>query len=157
MEFWSSFDLAGEAQTAAFARRLVPVLRPGDCLTLSGEIGAGKSVFARALIRAALGDETAEVPSPSYTLVQAYEAPVAEIWHADLYRLTAPDEADELGLWAALEGGAICLIEWPERLEGALPDGALQLHLQAGEAAHRLSLAGPCAWQERLEGVLDAV
>ncbi|MGZ9809160.1 tRNA (adenosine(37)-N6)-threonylcarbamoyltransferase complex ATPase subunit type 1 TsaE [Pseudoroseicyclus sp. H15] len=157
MEPWSSFDLAVEAETAAFARKLAPLLRPGDCLALSGEIGAGKSVFARALIRAALGDEAAEVPSPSYTLVQAYEAPVAEIWHADLYRLSSPEEADELGLWPALEAGAICLIEWPERLEGGLPESALRLHLQAGVAAHRLELSGPPNWRGRLEAVLDAV
>ncbi|NDV02803.1 tRNA (adenosine(37)-N6)-threonylcarbamoyltransferase complex ATPase subunit type 1 TsaE [Pseudoroseicyclus tamaricis] len=157
METWGASELAGEAETAAAARRLAPLLRPGDCLLLSGEIGAGKSTFARALIRAALGDEEAEVPSPTFTLVQPYAAPVAEIWHADLYRLGDPGEVAELGLWEALEDGAICLIEWPERLEGSTPVGALHLHLQAGEHAHRLALSGPQAWRDRLEAAFDPV
>ncbi|WP_373355363.1 tRNA (adenosine(37)-N6)-threonylcarbamoyltransferase complex ATPase subunit type 1 TsaE [Pseudoroseicyclus sp. CXY001] len=157
MDPFGTLDLAGEAATLAFAGRLAPCLAPGDVLALSGEIGAGKSVLARALIRARLGDPAAEVPSPSYTLVQAYAAPGGEIWHADLYRLSAPEEADELGLWAAQEEGAILLIEWPERLAGALPPSALTLRLEAGSPAHRLTLLGAPAWRERLEAALDPV
>lgn len=98
----------------------------GDCLLLEGQIGAGKSHFARALIRARLGREE-DVPSPTFTLVQTYQADV-EIWHADLYRLGHPDEVLELGLEAAFDD-AICLIEWPDRLGRHLPQGAVRLKL----------------------------
>ena len=89
------------------------LLRAGDCVLLEGPIGAGKTHFCRALIRARLGREE-DVPSPTFTLVQTYDADV-EIWHADLYRLSHPDEALELGLEDAF-ASAICLVEWPERL-----------------------------------------
>ena len=103
-------------------------LQPGDCLLLSGPIGAGKSHLARALIRARLG-RFEDVPSPTFTLVQTYEADV-EIWHADLYRLSHPDEVLELGLDEAFDR-AICLIEWPDRLGRLVPKGAISVTLSA--------------------------
>jgi tRNA threonylcarbamoyladenosine biosynthesis protein TsaE len=99
-------------------------LRAGDCLLLEGQIGAGKSHFARAFIQARLG-RAEDVPSPTFTLVQSYQADV-EIWHADLYRLSHPDEVLELGLEEAFDS-AICLIEWPDRLGSLLPKGAMRL------------------------------
>jgi tRNA threonylcarbamoyladenosine biosynthesis protein TsaE len=99
-------------------------LRAGDCLLLEGQIGAGKSHFARAFIQARLG-RAEDVPSPTFTLVQSYQADV-EIWHADLYRLSHPDEVLELGLDEAFDS-AICLIEWPDRLGSLLPKGAMRL------------------------------
>lgn len=101
-----------------------PRLRAGDCLLLEGPIGAGKSLFARSLIQTRLGSAE-DVPSPSFTLVQTYEADI-DIWHADLYRLSHPDEVFELGLETAFDT-AICLIEWPDRLGRFIPSGALRL------------------------------
>lgn len=118
--------LPSEEDTARLGRWFADHLGPGDVVALHGPIGAGKSHFARALIRARLGREE-DVPSPTFTLVQTYPAET-EIWHADLYRLTHPDEVLELGLEDAFRT-AICLIEWPERMGDLLPDDALHLRL----------------------------
>lgn len=128
--------LEGEASTRALAARLAPCLAGGDTLLLEGEIGAGKTAFARALIQArqcAEGRAPEDVPSPTYTLVQVYDAGALTIWHADLYRLSAPDEALELGLDEAT-GTALCLIEWPDRLGALVPAGALHLSFTPGAA-----------------------
>jgi tRNA threonylcarbamoyladenosine biosynthesis protein TsaE len=140
--------LSSEAATTAFATQMAPLLTAGDCLLLEGEIGAGKSAFARALIRARLG-RMEDVPSPTFTLVQTYEAPDGDIWHCDLYRLTHPDEALELGLQDAFET-AICLIEWPDRLGDAAPEGALTLAFLAKSDAHQVTVTGPDPWAKRL-------
>jgi len=114
--------------TARFAAALAPLLGPGDVILLEGGIGAGKTHFARALIqtRLALAGVVEDVPSPTFTLVQTYEDGQDEIWHADLYRLTHPDEVDELGLIDAFED-AICLVEWPDRLGSLTPQAALHI------------------------------
>ena len=91
--------IADEALTAGIARMLAAVARPGQTILLDGPVGAGKTHFARAFIRARQGDLAEDVPSPTFTLVQTYDDPMGtEIWHADLYRLTDPSELDELGL-----------------------------------------------------------
>ena len=146
--------LSTEAETAALAGRLASRLAPGDALLLSGPVGAGKSAFARALIRARLGDPDAEVPSPTFTLVQTYEDDQGHLWHADLYRLSHPDEVAELGLLAALEE-AICLVEWPDRLGPLAPASALRLDLAPEGEGRSATFSGPSAWASRLEG-LDA-
>ncbi len=152
--------LQSEAETIALARRIAPLLGPGDTLALSGEIGAGKSVFARAAIQtrlAALG-LVEEVPSPTYTLVQTYEAGALEIWHADLYRLAEPDEGRELGLEAAFDH-ALCLIEWPERAGSLIPPTALWLQLAPGPGpdARALTLAAAGGdWPRRLAPLIGA-
>lgn len=143
-----------EADTAALAARLAAALRPGDALLLSGAVGAGKSAFARALIRARLGDPGAEVPSPSFTLVQTYGEGAETLWHADLYRLSHPDEVAELGLLAALEE-AICLVEWPDRLGPLAPAEALRLDLETLNEGRLATFSGPAAWLPRLENLLD--
>ncbi|PPB82697.1 tRNA threonylcarbamoyladenosine biosynthesis protein TsaE [Albidovulum inexpectatum] len=122
--------LADAEATADLARRIAPHLRAGDTILLSGPIGAGKSHFCRSLIQARLAElgRVEDVPSPTYTIVQVYDAGEVEIWHADLYRLTGPDEIVELGLEEAFEA-AICLVEWPDRLEDLAPENALWLDL----------------------------
>ncbi|MBA3911221.1 MAG: tRNA (adenosine(37)-N6)-threonylcarbamoyltransferase complex ATPase subunit type 1 TsaE [Rhodobacter sp.] len=132
--------LPTEADTAALGVRLAALARAGDCFLLEGPIGAGKSHLARAFIRARLGREE-EVPSPTFTLVQVYEADGAEIWHADLYRLTHPDEVWELGLDDAFSK-AICLVEWPARLGGHLPQGAMRLRLEVEGDGRRAVITG---------------
>ncbi len=112
-------------QTARLARRIGRCLGPGDCLLLNGPVGAGKTHFARQLILSLLTTPE-DVPSPTFTLVQTYETPAGQVWHADLYRLNAPDEVEELGLADAFEQ-AICLIEWPEILGDLAPSDALNL------------------------------
>lgn len=123
-----TFHLASDAATDRLGTWLAPRLGPGDCMLLSGPIGAGKSHLARAFIRARLG-RMEDVPSPTFTLVQTYQADDIEIWHADLYRLTHPDEVLELGLEEAFTA-AICLIEWPDRLGNLAPPDAVRISLQ---------------------------
>ncbi len=147
------FLFATLAQTNAFAERLAPVLRSGDTVLLGGDIGAGKTAFARALIRSRLGPGE-EVPSPTFPIVQIYETPQGDIWHCDLYRLTNPNQAVELGLSDAMDE-AICLIEWPDRLGPLVPSNALTLEFVAAGDHHTLSLSGPGLWAERLAAVLS--
>ena len=135
------FPLPAEADTARLGAWLAARLGAGDCLALSGPIGAGKSHLARALIRARLGRPQEDVPSPTFTLVQTYAADV-EIWHADLYRLTQPDEVLELGLDEAFQS-AITLIEWPERMGNALPADAIGLTLVPDGDARRAEMVIP--------------
>lgn len=137
---------------AAFAE----CLTAGDVLLLIGDIGAGKTHFARSLIQAKLG-YAEDVPSPTFTLVQTYETADAEIWHTDLYRLTHPDEVVELGLTEAFETG-ICLVEWPDRLADLTPQNALTLELKvADDLQHRhltLHWSDP-RWDDRLKDLLN--
>lgn len=142
--------------TLAFARRLAGVLRPGDTLLLEGDLGAGKSELARAMIREMVG-AAIEVPSPTYTLVQHYTGALGDILHADLYRLNGPGELVELGLDETL-GGAVLLVEWPERAgPDWFPSTSLRLGLKIGPGeARRLRLAGDAAWAERLAPLLAA-
>lgn len=129
--------LADEERTARLGAALAPVLRTGDTVLLRGPLGAGKSALARAIIAAALGDPAAEIPSPSYTLVNVYETPQGAIWHADLYRLTgAAEEMEELGLDEAA-GAALVLIEWPERLGDALPRRCIEVTLSTPPSGGR--------------------
>lgn len=136
--------------TEALARRLAPRLRAGDVLLLQGQIGAGKTHFARALIHA-LG-VAEDVPSPTFTLVQTYESSDFEIWHADLYRLSHPDEAVELGLTEAFET-ALCLVEWPEKLGKDTPESALTLRFSIEGEGRSVEFLGSGAWKERLADV----
>lgn len=114
MTLLATLDLADADLTACLARVMAAVLKPGDVLALQGPVGAGKTHFARAFIRARQGDGAEDVPSPTFTLVQTYDDPMgSEIWHADLYRLTHADELAELGLDEAMQG-SIVLVEWPD-------------------------------------------
>ncbi len=108
------FEARSEAETIAVAHALAPLLRPGDTILLAGVLGAGKTVFARAVLRALLDDASLVVPSPSFALVQPYEGGGQSCLHVDLYRLAEARDADELGL--ADQPDAIRLVEWPDRL-----------------------------------------
>ena len=151
-EALAQIQLFDEARTAALAAKLAPILRAGDALLLEGEIGAGKSAFCRALIRARAGAEI-DVPSPTFTLVQTYDLDGLEFWHCDLYRLTSPEEVLELGLEEAFDE-AVCLIEWPDRLQSAVPETALTLRFAAHAESHSVAVIGPNAWSVRLKDVL---
>ncbi len=130
-------SLSDEAATVGLAEDLAAILAPGDLIALSGDLGAGKSTFARALLRNMAGDPDLEVPSPTFTLVQTYELGRLTVSHFDLYRLEEPEELAELGLEELLEDGA-AVIEWPERSEDLLPEGALWLQLETvGDEGHR--------------------
>lgn len=144
-----TLDLAGEADTAALGARLATAARPGDVVALYGDLGAGKTTLARALIRALMGLET-EAPSPTFTLVQTYPAPNLPIWHFDLYRLEDPGEARELGLEEAVDG--LALIEWPERLGRYLPHARLEVRLSFGGDGRIARLVDLDDWSTRLDG-----
>jgi tRNA threonylcarbamoyladenosine biosynthesis protein TsaE len=146
-------DLPDEAATAAFAARVAALAEIGDVIALKGDLGAGKTTFARAFIRARGGTE--EVPSPTFTLVQIYELGPAAIWHFDLYRLKSPDEAWELGIEDAFSEG-ISLIEWPEQMGPLLPRHRLEITFRFADRpeARRAVIAAAGDWQERLAGIV---
>ncbi len=118
--------LADERATHRLMTDVAALLMPGDLITLSGDLGAGKTTFARALIRHLAGDEGIEVPSPTFTLMQSYQLPACTVVHADLYRLTSPSELAELGL-DDLGPEVIELVEWPDRADGLLPPDRLDI------------------------------
>ena len=109
--------LADEEATRRLMVDIAAALEPGDLVTLSGDLGAGKTAFARALIRHLAGDQTIEVPSPTFTLMQAYELPRFTVLHADLYRLVGPGELSELG-FEDISDSAVTFLEWPDRAGG---------------------------------------
>lgn len=145
--------LADAAATGRLAACVAPALRPGDVAALYGELGAGKTTFARALIRALCGP-VREVPSPTFTLLQTYTAPDFEIWHFDLYRLTRPEDAVELGIEEAMADG-VTLIEWPERLGRFLPVDRLEIRLEytARDNGRMAVLSGAGGWRKRIGGL----
>jgi len=146
-------DLPDEAATAAFAARVSALAAAGDVIALKGDLGAGKTSFARAFIRSRGAVE--EVPSPTFTLVQVYELPPVAIWHFDLYRLKSAEEAWELGIEDAFSEG-ISLIEWPERLGSLLPRHRLEITFHYGDLpdARRAALDGGGDWPERLAPII---
>ena len=138
--------LSDEAATRAAGGALGRAARIGDVVTLSGELGAGKTTLARGFLEA-LGHR-GEVPSPSFAIVQPYEDIDPPVWHIDLYRLETPDELQELGLEAAEEG--ILLIEWPDRAGPGRWNDALRLVLAARpDGARSLTAMVPQSWEGR--------
>jgi N-acetylmuramate 1-kinase len=123
-----SLALGNEAATAHLMADLALLISPGDLITLSGDLGAGKTAAARAMIRYLAGDDTLEVPSPTFTLAQSYDLPSFPLLHADLYRVNDPAELEEIGL-SPLPEGTVALIEWPERAAGALPADRIDIAL----------------------------
>jgi tRNA threonylcarbamoyladenosine biosynthesis protein TsaE len=139
--------LKDEAATARLGQAIAAKLQAGEAVCLTGPLGAGKSSLARALVRA-LTTPHEEVPSPTFTLVQFYQGPRLRVAHFDLYRLSNPDEAYEIGLDEALDDGA-AIIEWPERLEGRLPADRLDVEISLLDEGRSVRLAPHGAWRGR--------
>ena len=154
-------ELPDEAATARLARGVAALALPGDAIALLGELGSGKTAFARAFINAlpAPGGTTPaafeEVPSPTFTLLQTYDRLPAPVWHFDLYRVARPDEVYEIGFEEAL-GEGIALIEWAERLGPLLPAERLELRFDFTESAdgRRATLTGTGSWDRRLRDLV---
>jgi len=140
--------LEDEQATIALGAKLAARARPGDVLLLEGPLGAGKSTLARAFIRSLAGDPRLTVPSPTFTLVQAYETPRGEVWHFDLWRLAGPEGLTELG-WDEAEQ-KIVLVEWPERLGPLTPAEALRVTLSHDGSGREIELQGEQRWLDGL-------
>lgn len=145
-------ELPDEAATARLARQLAPSLTAGDLVTLSGDLGVGKTSFARALVRVLAENDALDVPSPTFTLLQTYETPRMPVVHADLYRIGGVDDLAELG-WDEAADGALVLVEWPEKAGFLVEAERLDVHLQIrpGGAGRVAVLTGWGAWAGRLE------
>ncbi len=143
------FPLPDLRATEALGTRIAGHLRPGDLVALSGDLGAGKTTLARAILTS-LG-VAENVPSPTFTLVQGYQTAALTVSHYDLYRLKSARELDELGLEEALEQGAV-LLEWPERADARLPGDRLTVELSMQSDGRRAVLSGPRRWRDVLDG-----
>lgn len=139
-----TLTLTSPDDTFRRAAELGHKLTQRDVILLSGEVGAGKTHFARSLIQSIL-TRPQDIPSPTFTLVQTYGTTRGEVWHADLYRITSPEEVEELGLVDAFES-AICLIEWPDRMGSLVPLGALSIELAPGASEDTRQLTAH--WQD---------
>ncbi|MBX3489965.1 tRNA (adenosine(37)-N6)-threonylcarbamoyltransferase complex ATPase subunit type 1 TsaE [Parvibaculum sp.] len=156
--FSRDFDLPDERATASLGAALAPLMAAGDLILLTGDLGAGKTALARALIGAHLAahGRAEDVPSPTFTLIQTYESPALLIAHVDLYRIENTDELRELGLAEIVDEG-VAIVEWPERggpgllrLSPSRLDIALSL---VPEGGRRARLTGTGSWAARLEGL----
>ncbi|MEO8422024.1 MAG: tRNA (adenosine(37)-N6)-threonylcarbamoyltransferase complex ATPase subunit type 1 TsaE, partial [Hyphomicrobium sp.] len=136
-----AIDNVTEPELVRLGQHLAFIARRGDLFALSGELGAGKTTLARAMIQALAGSKGEEIPSPTFTLVQSYATPRMAVAHLDLYRLRAPSELEELGLEVALKDG-IGIVEWPEQAGELLPDDRLGVRLDdnGGGASRRVTL-----------------
>jgi tRNA threonylcarbamoyladenosine biosynthesis protein TsaE len=142
--------LENETQTILLAREISTFLEKGDVLALYGNLGVGKSTFARALIQN-LTSETQEVPSPTFTIVQVYNSKKADLWHFDFYRLQDSSDALELNIEEAFFEG-ISLIEWPERIADLLPSHHLKINISevSNTLYRKITLQGSSGWIKRL-------
>jgi tRNA threonylcarbamoyladenosine biosynthesis protein TsaE len=148
-------EIPDEAALARLAAQVAGLARPGDLIALEGDLGAGKTSFARAFVHA-LQDEPEEVPSPTFTLVQSYETRAGAVLHADLYRIADRSETEALGLLDAL-GEAILLVEWPDRLPSVRPAGLLTVRLDFGPSpdSRTATLSGAGRWHSLLKELDD--
>ena len=138
----------------ALGRHLAPILQCGDKIALMGDLGAGKSTLARAIIQTSC--DTEEVPSPTFTLVQSYDAKNGDqIWHFDFYRLERDEEAYELAIEEAFEN-AICLMEWPEKIEALIPEDTLWLGIVTlDDTRRKIVFHAPENWAPRINKIMD--
>jgi len=150
-----TFTLA-QPDLIMLAKPLAENLRKGDIVALWGDLGAGKTTFARTLIQALTGEDL-DVPSPTFTLVQVYDCPQGEVWHCDLYRLKEPEEACELGLEDAFHQ-SVCLIEWPERLGNLLPRRRIDVTFTIqDEITRKVSVTLADGSHEFLQNALESI
>jgi len=146
------FSLPTLEATEHLATLLAPLLRVGDVVTLQGDLGTGKTTFARSLLHG-LGI-IGEIPSPTFTLMQSYLVDQKTYFHLDLYRLKDGAEREELG-WGDMRYEGVSLIEWPERADAYLPSDRLNLHFKLDDLEMRTCFLEPCqSWRTRLQGVL---
>src|SRR5690348_3577327 len=149
-----SVPLANETATAHLMADLALLTGPGDVITLSGDLGAGKTAAARAMIRYLADDEALEVPSPTFTLAQSYELPSFPLLHADLYRISAPSELEEIGL-APLPECNVALIEWPERAGNLLPPDRIDIALNHRPALGSTARAAEITGHGKAAGIVE--
>ena len=144
-------DVLTETELVALAGRICRVLATGDCVGLCGDLGAGKTTFARALIRAYVADPLLDVPSPTFALRQDYTGARGPIVHFDLYRIANPRDLDEIGFEDTF-AQAVTVVEWPDRAGGALPSSRIDITLSdtASSATRRVAVAGDAAVRSRL-------
>ncbi len=126
-----------EEDTVRLGQKLSSIAKKGDVFALYGTLGMGKSVFSRAFVKSLTSAN--EVPSPTFTLVQVYEAKDFDIYHFDLYRLKSPEEIFEIGMEEALYDG-VCLIEWPEKMQGYLPKNIFRLEITPYEQGRKIKI-----------------
>ena len=152
--FGCEIALADLNTTKILGARIAAGLRQGDCVAIGGDLGAGKTTLARAILRALGVLET--VPSPTFTLVQSYETADLTVRHYDFYRIEDEREIDELGFEEALAEG-VALVEWPERAAASLPNTTLHVRLETmSETQRRMTLHGPARWTGYIEDVAHA-
>lgn len=156
MDLLFTDQFVSEADTKAFAAKLSDILRQGDIITLTGDLGAGKSTLARAAIRHMLGNDALDVPSPTFTILQTYSlGKNLEICHADLYRLHDEEELEELG-FEDMRDNAVFFVEWPEKLPSHWHQDALHILLKnpstvsEGHNAREIQIVGNDDWKSRL-------
>jgi tRNA threonylcarbamoyladenosine biosynthesis protein TsaE len=149
-DFADDLVLHGLDETNRLGGCIAAAMRAGDTIALEGDLGAGKTTLARAILRA-LG-VSGEVPSPSFTLVQQYDTPRLKVAHCDFYRIDNPTEVDELGLEDAVAEGAV-IVEWPERAPDRIAADALRIHIGiVGENERAVQFSGPARWAQLLSG-----
>tara|TARA_B100000029_G_scaffold47799_1_gene43832 strand:- start:1388 stop:1864 length:477 start_codon:yes stop_codon:yes gene_type:complete len=147
------FFVQSEKDTKMIARRLAKIVQKKDIVALSGDLGVGKTVFARAFINALPGS-LEEVLSPSFPILQIYERAKVEVYHFDFFRLEKPEDAFELGIEEAF-GCAISLIEWPERLDFILPKKSLEIEISflGGVTERVIKISGSKVWAKRIRNI----
>lgn len=153
----TTLSLPTESDTLALGRALAAQAQAGDVITLTGSLGAGKTVLARGFVTARIG-AAVDVASPTFTVVNVYDSVPPPIWHFDLYRLESADEVEELGLDEALTSG-ISLIEWPDRAVGWLPADLLHIDLRVDEDSQTrwVTFSSGPAWHARVEHAVTAL